>query len=261
VKHPVVLVCCHLLAGLLVSAPSPGDAATLLGVGDLPGGLFVSEAYAISADGSTVVGRSESAAGTEAFVWTTSGGIVGLGDLAGGEFFSQATGVSDDGQVVVGGGRDAAGEAAFRWTAPGGIEPLCAGQALDVSGDGSVVVGQANLRALRWTSTSGCDVFDMEDAYGYEAVSSLGDVAAGRSRPNEALRWTEASGFQLLGDLQTGPAEFRISEAYGISSGALRAGLFAQRHPERVARLALDAFVWTGEGSPTLEARRKNYCW
>jgi pimeloyl-ACP methyl ester carboxylesterase len=44
---------------------------------------------------------------------------------------------------------------------------------------------------------------------------------------------------------------------YGISSGALRAAMFAQRHPERVARLALDAFVWTGEGSPTLEERRK----
>src|SRR6195256_5580983 len=44
---------------------------------------------------------------------------------------------------------------------------------------------------------------------------------------------------------------------YGISSGALRAATFAQRHPERVARLALDAFVWTGEGSPTLEQRRK----
>ncbi|MEO7339219.1 MAG: alpha/beta fold hydrolase [Caldimonas sp.] len=44
---------------------------------------------------------------------------------------------------------------------------------------------------------------------------------------------------------------------YGISSGALRAALFAERRPERVARLALDAFVWTGEGSPTLEQRRK----
>jgi pimeloyl-ACP methyl ester carboxylesterase len=44
---------------------------------------------------------------------------------------------------------------------------------------------------------------------------------------------------------------------YGISSGALRAALFAQRHPERVKRLALDAFVWTGRGSPTLEERRK----
>jgi pimeloyl-ACP methyl ester carboxylesterase len=44
---------------------------------------------------------------------------------------------------------------------------------------------------------------------------------------------------------------------YGVSSGALRAALFAQRRPERVCRLALDAFVWTGKGSPTLAERRK----
>jgi pimeloyl-ACP methyl ester carboxylesterase len=44
---------------------------------------------------------------------------------------------------------------------------------------------------------------------------------------------------------------------YGISSGALKAALFAERHPERVARLALDAFVWTGAGSPTLAERKK----
>ena len=44
---------------------------------------------------------------------------------------------------------------------------------------------------------------------------------------------------------------------YGISSGALRAAMFAERHPELVARLALDAMVWTGEGSPTLADRRK----
>jgi pimeloyl-ACP methyl ester carboxylesterase len=44
---------------------------------------------------------------------------------------------------------------------------------------------------------------------------------------------------------------------YGASSGGLRAGLFAQRHPERVKRLALDALVWTGDGSPTLAERKK----
>jgi pimeloyl-ACP methyl ester carboxylesterase len=44
---------------------------------------------------------------------------------------------------------------------------------------------------------------------------------------------------------------------YGISSGALRAAMFAEAHPQRISRLALDAFVWTGEGSPTLEQRRK----
>src|SRR5205823_10655457 len=44
---------------------------------------------------------------------------------------------------------------------------------------------------------------------------------------------------------------------YGISSGALKAALFTERHPERVARIALDAFVWTGAGSPTLAERKK----
>jgi pimeloyl-ACP methyl ester carboxylesterase len=44
---------------------------------------------------------------------------------------------------------------------------------------------------------------------------------------------------------------------YGISSGALRAALFAQHYPARVRRLALDAFVWTGKGSPTLADRRQ----
>ena len=44
---------------------------------------------------------------------------------------------------------------------------------------------------------------------------------------------------------------------YGSSSGALRAALFAEHHPEHVAKLVLDAFVWTGEGSPTLKERAK----
>lgn len=44
---------------------------------------------------------------------------------------------------------------------------------------------------------------------------------------------------------------------YGISSGALRAAVFARNHPERVKRLALDAFVWTGQNSPTLAERKK----
>ncbi len=51
-----------------------------------------------------------------------------------------------------------------------------------------------------------------------------------------------------------GPAPLLV---YGISSGALRAALFAQNRPDRVARLALDAMVWTGEGSPTLADRKK----
>jgi pimeloyl-ACP methyl ester carboxylesterase len=45
---------------------------------------------------------------------------------------------------------------------------------------------------------------------------------------------------------------------YGVSSGALKAGVFAQEHPHRVRRLILDAFVWTGAGSATLAERRQH---
>ena len=53
---------------------------------------------------------------------------------------------------------------------------------------------------------------------------------------------------------KTGDAKIML---YGLSSGALKAALFAERFPARVKRIALDAFVWTGEGSPTLANRRK----
>ena len=45
---------------------------------------------------------------------------------------------------------------------------------------------------------------------------------------------------------------------YGSSSGALRAAAFAEAHPGFVNKLILDAFVWTGEGAPTLIKRSEN---
>ncbi len=44
---------------------------------------------------------------------------------------------------------------------------------------------------------------------------------------------------------------------YGQSSGALRVACFAAAQPDRVKRVVLDAFVWTGEGAPTLIERAK----
>ena len=44
---------------------------------------------------------------------------------------------------------------------------------------------------------------------------------------------------------------------FGQSSGALRAARFAAQHPAHVEKLALDAFVWTGKGAPTLIERGK----
>ena len=82
----------------------------------------------------------------------------------------------------------------------------------------------------------------------------------GRSDKHRDIPCDVANGADDLAAATTYMREARGIEqvmAYGISSGALRAALFAERHPERVARLALDAFVWTGEGAPTLEQRRR----
>src|SRR5216684_681561 len=56
-------------------------------------------------------------------------------------------------------------------------------------------------------------------------------------------------------ETQTSRAVSRISRPPPRSSGALRAGAFAMARPERVDRLILEAFTWTGKGSPTLTKR------
>jgi pimeloyl-ACP methyl ester carboxylesterase len=43
---------------------------------------------------------------------------------------------------------------------------------------------------------------------------------------------------------------------FGQSSGAIRAGAFANREPDRVERLVLDAFTHTGENAPEIIRRR-----
>jgi probable HAF family extracellular repeat protein len=96
----------------------------MVGLGDLPGGIFSSFAWRVSADGSTIVGESTSASGNEAFRWTSGGGMVGLGDLPGGTFYSVAHDVSGDGSTVVGYGVHAFGQEAFVWDATHGMREL-----------------------------------------------------------------------------------------------------------------------------------------
>ncbi len=135
----------------------------MVGLGDLSGGNFESWAYAVSSDGSTVVGASSSAASfasyegnTEAFRWTSTGGMVGLGDLPGDEFHSTASAVSFDGSVIVGQSLSALGFEAFIWDSAHGmrsLQDLLVNQcgldltgwtlrnATGISADGSTIVG------------------------------------------------------------------------------------------------------------------------
>ncbi|MCG3127618.1 MAG: hypothetical protein CHACPFDD_02485 [Phycisphaerae bacterium] len=74
--------------------------AGMTGLGDLPGGQFVSSAYDIN-DSDWVIGWSCSARGCEAFLWTPQNGMIGLGDLTGGPGAdSEARGINESGQVV-----------------------------------------------------------------------------------------------------------------------------------------------------------------
>ena len=110
------------------------------------------------------------------------------------------------------------------------------------------VPGRADSSVMDWFGARGFETWCM-DHEGY-----------GRSDKSRPINCDIANGAD---DLAAG-SEYILKATgagkllvYGISSGALRAALFAQAHPERVARLALDAFVWTGEGSPTLAERTK----
>ncbi|HUP94603.1 MAG TPA: alpha/beta fold hydrolase [Burkholderiales bacterium] len=110
------------------------------------------------------------------------------------------------------------------------------------------VPGRAGSSAMDWFAERGFDTWSV-DMEGY-----------GRSDKHRDLNFDIANGVDDLAAASDyiiktrGVRQFLV---YGISSGALRAAGFAQRHPERVARLALDAFVWTGKGSPTLAERTK----
>jgi probable HAF family extracellular repeat protein len=144
-----------------ISSPS------FLGLGGLGGSERISSrAYAISDDGSTVVGESESANGIEAFRWTATQGITGLGDLAGGEFESIANAVSADGQVVVGYGQSDKGREAFRWTPGEGMVALgdlpsgdFESEALAVSANGATIIGYGTdgngTTAFIWDAANG----------------------------------------------------------------------------------------------------------
>jgi len=144
----------------------------------------------------------------------------------------------------------------FLWQKPRAPGSQNAGTVLFVHGSSMAsqptfdlhVPGRPDSSAMDWFAARGFDTWCLDnEGYGrsdkHRPINS--DIPNGADDLEAGTHYVlEATGAkQLL--------------VYGISSGALKAALFAQRQPERVARLALDAFVWTGEGSPTLAERRK----
>jgi len=110
------------------------------------------------------------------------------------------------------------------------------------------VPGRADSSAMEYFASLGYDTWTMDnEGYG----------RSDKNRPQNNDISNGADDLAVGSEYILGKTGAKKLLVYGISSGALKAALFAQRHPGRVARIALDAFVWTGEGSPTLDERRK----
>jgi pimeloyl-ACP methyl ester carboxylesterase len=110
------------------------------------------------------------------------------------------------------------------------------------------VPGRPHSSVMEWFAARGFDTWCMDNE-GYGRSDKWRQINCDISNGADDL----AAGTEYLLKHSKHPKLL----VYGISSGALKAALFAERHPERVARLALDAFVWTGQGSATLAERRK----
>lgn len=223
------------------------ESAGMVGMGFLPGGAYSSQAVAVSANGSVIVGAAYTA-GQEyvAFRWTQAAGMVSLSP------HPWASGTSADGGIVVGSGSFGYGIGlAFRWTPTEGTKSLgdlpgglLSSQALGISADGSVVVGNgwsdSGQEAFRWTQAEG--MIGLGDLPGgtfesvARAVSADGSVLVGWSQSAaglEAFRWTKSGGMVGLGDLPGGSFS---SQAFAVSGdGSVVVGIGS----------GSEAFLWT----------------
>lgn len=184
-------------------------------------------AFDANADGSIVVGYSDSDEGLRAFRWTVDAGMEDLGVGA-----SRA--VSADGSVVAGHSNFPEGLRAFRWTAEGGMQNLGTlpdlphSEAWGLSADGSTVVGVSSQRAFRWTADNGMeDLGTLRElgAIAY-AVNGDGSMVVGGEGPmgspdERAFLWTSELGMVDMNDylpaLGLDLTGWTLSSARGIS--------------------------------------------
>jgi uncharacterized membrane protein len=166
---------------------------------------------ALSADGTTVVGRHWVNGNNRAFRWTVAGGIQDLGLLPGyGD--SHARGVSGDGAVVAGW----SGSRAFRWTVASGMEELVtaggdAARGRGISGDGLVVIGDSRTPggqyyACRWLGAAGIEVLGtLPGADGSLGLATNNDGSVvlgetfGGTAADRSFLWSAGGGMEDIG--------------------------------------------------------------
>ena len=110
------------------------------------------------------------------------------------------------------------------------------------------VSGHGDYSLMDQFAGYGFDVWTMDfEGYGRSSqTTGNSDIAAGVEDLKAASKVVMR---------ETGQTRFHL---YGESSGALRAGAYAMVQPERVDRLVLVSFTWTGQGSSTLAKRSES---
>ncbi len=109
------------------------------------------------------------------------------------------------------------------------------------------VPGRPNYSAMDHFARLGYDVWTMDhEGYGYSArTESNSGIQSGVEDLKAAM--------PLIQKITGQPTVMM----FGESSGAIRAGAFANVEPARVAKLVLHAFTYTGKDAPEIERRRK----
>lgn len=110
------------------------------------------------------------------------------------------------------------------------------------------VPDRTDYSVMDWFAQRGYDVWTVDhEGYGRSGWSGRG---------NSDIR-TGARDLEAVIPFVLQKAGVSKVNLFGSSSGALRACVYTQAHPQTVDRLGLSALVYTGAGSPTLEQRRK----
>jgi uncharacterized membrane protein len=241
---------------LQVAAP---PAPWFRGVGDLPGGDVRSEVLELSSDGRALLGRSAATdLDEEGFLLRLeSFERVTLGAAGGQRVNSQPAAFTADLRTIVGKLDSPRGPfEAGRWTeAEGwtGLGDLEGGdfisQAMDVSGDGRVVVGWGSsdhgLVAVRWVDGKPLELGDLPGGPCHAAaalVSRDGLTIAGTGtseRGPEVFRWRAETGLVALGDLPGGDFS---SEPFAMTPDGRGLG------GEATSEHGIEACVWTEAG-------------
>lgn len=247
------LICIATTSGAPALAASSGS---FVGAGDLPGGLFQSFTFAVSADGSVVVGSGHMGLGPDpnqptAAQFTAALGIRPLPGLLVSDRNSRASSVSGDGSAICGAVWDELEPRPFVWSQQHGaiIMPVPISGFIwnasfsALSHDGSVAVGTVSgwdgdyfSRTIRWTASDGLQFIPELEAPGEDiqaaAVSSDGSIVMGTASTDdgryEPFRWSEIGGMERLGILpsfqshwvQSGTPDARVMVGFGYLPNA-----------------------------------------